>query len=199
MADFDSTQTSRARLLASAKTLFAKNGYEQTSTATIVRDAGTSESQLVRYFGGKAGLLEAIFNDSWSPLIEQTQKVVASAGSSREAVSTILRTVIESFGNDHELAFIFLFEGRRIRTASHEVQISKGFQQFNELICSLIRRGQEDGSFRLQTNEAAVAAALMGAAEGMIRERLVAERSGKPKPFNDAEIGEVFAAIMSAL
>ena len=52
---------SRARLLAAGKSLFARLGYEFTSTATIARDAGTSESQLIRYFGSKAGLLETIF------------------------------------------------------------------------------------------------------------------------------------------
>ena len=37
-------------------------------TASIAREAGSSESQLIRYFGGKAGLLEAIFNESWTAL-----------------------------------------------------------------------------------------------------------------------------------
>src|SRR5436190_15910997 len=30
------------------------------------REAGSSESQLMRYFGGKAGLLDTIFNESWA-------------------------------------------------------------------------------------------------------------------------------------
>ena len=47
--DPDSTHTSRSRLLAAGKTLFARHGYEQASTAAIAREAGTSESQLVRY------------------------------------------------------------------------------------------------------------------------------------------------------
>src|SRR5262249_320630 len=63
--DPDSTSTSRSRLLAAGKELFARHGYEQASTAAIARLAGTSESQLVRYFDGKAGLLQAIFNESW--------------------------------------------------------------------------------------------------------------------------------------
>ena len=65
----DNTQTSRMRLLNAGKTLFAKNGYEQTSTAAIARESGSSESQLIRYFGGKAGLLEAIFNESFANFV----------------------------------------------------------------------------------------------------------------------------------
>jgi len=73
--ELDSTLTSRGRLLLSGKTLFARNGYEQTSTSAIAREAGSSESQLVRYFSGKSGLLEAIFNESWKPLNETIGKL----------------------------------------------------------------------------------------------------------------------------
>ena len=76
VVDPDSTQTSRRRLLEAGKALFARFGFEQTSTAIIAREAGTSESQLVRYYKGKAGLLEAIFNDCWAALNQHVQGVV---------------------------------------------------------------------------------------------------------------------------
>src|SRR5512132_955363 len=84
--DGDNTQTSRMRLLSAGRTLFAKNGYEQTSTATIARESGSSESQLIRYFGGKAGLLEAIFNESWASLNQRTEPYIEGAAHGREAI-----------------------------------------------------------------------------------------------------------------
>ena len=63
-----STDGSRTRLLQAARSLFARNGFEQTSTSAIAREAGTSESQLVRYFGTKAGVLDAIFEEAWTPM-----------------------------------------------------------------------------------------------------------------------------------
>ncbi len=113
--DADSTQTSRSRLLNAGKTLFAKNGYEQTSTAAIAREAGSSESQLIRYFGGKAGLLEAIFNDSWRILGEGVQEHLATAAHGRDAILKLLVMMIQAFSRDHDIAFLFLFEGRRMR------------------------------------------------------------------------------------
>ena len=53
--DLDGTQSSRLRLLASAKMLMSRHGYEQASTSAIAREAATSESQLMRYFGGVVG------------------------------------------------------------------------------------------------------------------------------------------------
>jgi len=197
--DPDSTQTSRSRLLAAGKTLFARHGYEQASTAAIAREAGTSESQLVRYFDGKAGLLEAIFNESWRPLNEEVQKRIANSPHARDAVLGVLSAVTKAFGQDPELAFLFLFEGRRVRGATQEIVLSKGFLQFSELVRALIRRGQQDGSFPPEFSDAAVASAVMGAAEGMIRDRLIAQRFGRPSPFSEREIRHIFAAMLQGL
>src|SRR5205085_9814496 len=144
--DGDNTQTSRMRLLASGQSLFSSLGYEQSSTAAIAREAGTSESQLVRYFGGKSGLLEAIFNEAWGGLNEAITSHVDAAEHGREAILRILSLIVEAFGRDHDIAFLFLFEGRRIR--GNDVSLSRGFLAFYELVHQLIRRGQEDGSFR---------------------------------------------------
>src|SRR5881296_289904 len=113
--DGDSTQTSRRRLLESGKSLFAKYGFEQTSTAAIAREAGTSESQLVRYYRSKVGLLETIFNESWGELNRRIQQVVMAATDAREALVGVLECVTEAFGNDAALAYLLLFEGRRLR------------------------------------------------------------------------------------
>jgi AcrR family transcriptional regulator len=199
MLDTESTQTARTRLLASGKTLFARLGYEQTSTAAIAREAFTSESQLVRHFEGKAGLLAAIFDESWRPLNDAIQAVVADASNAREAVLAVLSTVMTAFAKDHELAFLLLFEGRRVRGAG-EIVLSRGFVEFTELLQRLVRRGQRDGTFpATQHNPAAVAAALIGAAEALIRDRLICERAGKPMPYSEADMSAVFAAMLAGL
>jgi AcrR family transcriptional regulator len=195
--DGDSTQTSRARLLAAGKSLFGRLGYEQTSTATIARESGSSESQLIRYFGGKAGLLEAIFNESWGGLTDAIAQGVAEASHGRDAILNVLGLFIDAFGRDHDVAFLFLFEGRRIR--GNEVVLSKGFLQFFDLICSLVKRAQEDGSFRSDLSEKVLASALLGAAEGMIRDRMIAERTGQENPFDDAVIRRAFEAVVNGL
>ena len=195
--DPDQTLTARTRLLAAGKELFAREGYEQASTAAIAKAAGTSESQLMRYFGGKAGLLAAIFNESWAHLNDEIQRLIANAPHAGEAVLGVLAAVTRAFGADPELAVLFLFEGRRIRGTS-EVVLSKGFVEFNDLIRALIRRGQQDGSFRPDFSDGALAAALMGAAEGMMRERFVSERAGK-RPFAEREVRRVFAALLTGV
>lgn len=179
--------------------LFARNGYEQTSTAAIAREAGSSESQLIRYFGGKAGLLEAIFNDSWVALNEVVGQQVDSAAHGREAIVRILGLMIQAFSRDHDIAFLFLFEGRRMRGGGHEVLLSKGFQRFMEAIDALLERGRQDGSFRTDIDPRILSSAMLGCAEGMIRDRVLAERNNQPNPFEDSSILRTFTAMVNGL
>ena len=198
-SNFDSTQTSRQRLLEAGKLLFSKQGFEQTSTAAIAREAGTSESQLVRYYRSKIGLLEAIFNENWKELNYRIQQVVMAATDAREALAGVLECITEAFGKDPALAYLLLFEGRRMRGGSSEIILSKGFIEFDNLLHVLIHRGKRDGTFRTDLNDDALAAALLGATEAMVRDRLLAQRAGRPMPYGDQELRAIFLALMHGL
>jgi len=199
LPDFDSTQTSRVRLLTAGRTLFARNGYEQTSTAAIARASGSSESQLIRYFGGKAGLLEAIFNDAWTALNDAVAHQLDDAAHGREVILRLLGTMIQALSRDHDIAFLFLFEGRRMRGGSQEVQLSDGFQKFMQFVGKAIDRGQEDGSFRTDIAPQVLCSAMLGCAEGMIRDRIMSERANHPHTLDDEAILKTFTAMVNGL
>ena len=198
-SETDSTQSSRQRLLDAGKLLFARHGFEQAATAAIAREAGTSESQLVRYFQSKAGLLEAIFNESWQTLNHDIQQVVVAATNAREALAGVLETVTRDFSKDPDLAHLLLFEGRRIRGATSEIKLSKGFIEFENLLRVLIHRGKRDGTIRDNLQEMAAASALIGTTEAMIRDRLIAKRAGKESPFTDDDVRAIFFAFLDGM
>ncbi len=111
----------------------------------------------------------------------------------------MLETVTDSFGRDPDLAFLLLFEGRRVRGESSEIVLSQGFIEFANLIRLLIQRGKKDGTFRVELSDEAMASAILGATEGMIRDRLMAQRAGKADPFSVAEIRSIFLAFLTGL
>ncbi len=197
--DIGRNSSCRARLLAASKSLFARFGYEQSSTAAIAREAGTSESQLVRYFETKAGLLRAVFDESWIPLNEQVRRVIAAAGTARQAMLAVAATMEQALGEDPELAFLFLLEGRRVRGAEREIILSDGLLAFEEQMRRLVLRGQADGSFSKALSHCAIAAAVNGAMEGMVRDRLVAARSGEQPAFSEGEINQVLVVLLEGL
>ena len=132
--------SSRSRLLRAAKRLFARLGYEQTATSAIAREAGTSESQLMRYFGGKVGLLDALFNDAWAEINERVRKVAQEAPSSREAIVDVLHLIATALARDPDLATLFLFEGRRMRGDEPRLRVPAGMHVFAEVVKGLVRR-----------------------------------------------------------
>jgi AcrR family transcriptional regulator len=190
--------TSRTRLIQAGKGLFAQLGYEHTPTSAIAREAGTSESQLVRNFGSKAGLLEAIFEESWKPMNARVRDLLTDARDGRAAVRVVLATILAALDADQDLATIFLFEGRRIRGDSHEIRVSAGFREFADVVQRLIKRGQKDGSFAPALDPVAIAAALVGASEGMVRERVLARRGGTSRPYTDKQVLRIFDLLLDA-
>jgi len=192
-------QTSQVRLLAAAKTLFAELGYEQASTSAIARRAGTSESQLVRYFEGKRGLLAAIFDAGWEPLNRQIEQAVTRANDEPAALRMILTSVITAFERDSELACLFLFEGRRVRASGREFELSRGYLDFVDRLQQIIRRGQKARTISGKLDPVVLCSALIGAAEGMMRDRLIIERSARTKPFSQEAVHRVFEILLDGI
>jgi len=183
-------------LLIAAKTLFAESGYEQTSTAAIARNAGTSESQLVRHFGGKRGLLNAIFDDSWRELNQLIEQRVAKTSDPVTAIQEVFLVVIQAFQRDPALAYLLLFEGRRVREGGRRLELSQGYKGFMQLLQHLIRSAQQSGMIAPSVAASALASALTGAAEGMVRDLMIAKQSGQRQPFSRAQMLRVFAGLL---
>jgi AcrR family transcriptional regulator len=93
-------KSSRNRILVTAKTLFASLGYDNTSTAVIARNAGTSESQLMKHFGGKAGLLETIFTEGWNRINTQLEDCFKSIADLNGKLSCVPTVVLSNLDQD---------------------------------------------------------------------------------------------------
>jgi len=181
-----------------AKVLFARQGFENVSTAVIAREAVTSESQLVKIFGGKAGLLDAVLNDGWRPINDRVQRLAQDSTNAREATLGALSELVDAFESDHEFAFLALFEARRVRSGDPAVGESQGAIAFNDVLLRMIRRGQKDGSFSHDFNENAVASALLGVAEALARERAIAQRDGKRSAFGEREVRRILDQVLDS-
>lgn len=192
------TASSRDRLLLAAKHLFAAHGYEQTATSAIARKAGTSESQLMRYFGGKVGLLEALFEDAWMHLNTRVERAIAAAGDNRVALLDAMQAVVSAMSRDADLARLALFEGRRIRGDEARVRVSRGHTRFAETVRDLVRKAQAAHELDPSLDASAITSALLGATEAMIRDRLLA-KSGSARGFAEREIRRTLEAMLDGM
>src|SRR3954471_19155524 len=140
-------ESSHDRILEAAKSLFSTRGFENTSTAKIAKEAKSSESQLVKHFGGKEGLLEAIFDDGWKRMGYMFEAVEV-AGTPREKLRMLLDLFLRVFEQDPLLKELMLLEGRRIRKDSKGVLLTRGYGQFVEMVERILTVMDQRGELR---------------------------------------------------
>jgi AcrR family transcriptional regulator len=189
--------SSHDRILASAKHLFAHSGYENTSTVAIARLAGTSESQLMKHFGSKQGLLIAILDRGWAGISERL-KVADNGNSPAERLVTVLEAVAIELENDGELKDLMMLESRRVRKDNTDVLMSSGFRKFTGLIDEILLHMRNEGMIRRDVNLEAVRAAYVGMVEGLLRDQVVARRSEFHANYGLDDIRKVLEILVAA-
>lgn len=190
--------SSHDRILAAAKQLFASRGYENTSTVAIARLAGTSESQLMKHFGSKEGLLEAIFEQGWERM-GYALRGIHELPTPAEKLLALLDLVLAAFDRDPQAKELLLLEGRRVRKEGRMVLLTRGYQEFVKTIDSLLLEMRAAGEIRSDANLQAIRSGLMGMMEGMMRDHLLARRTGYPADYSTEDIRKFFANILRAL
>ncbi|HTU46432.1 MAG TPA: TetR/AcrR family transcriptional regulator [Bryobacteraceae bacterium] len=170
------------RLLHAGKKLFASQGFENATTSGIAREAGTSESQLVKYFGSKEGLLQKIFEDGWMKL-NFVYTAASVSNSPVESLRVIFELLVKMLSQDRELRDLMLFEGRRIRGKNSEILLTSGYYRLFDEVTRMLQSILKDTALGQKLRPQVVSCALIGMLESMLRDQAIAERkTGKPDP-----------------
>ena len=190
--------SSRDRIREGAKALFAQRGYEATTTAAICRLAGTSQSQLIKHFINKQGVLEAIFEYAWEQLNPAVQLAIERNPSPTHKLKTVVDMALSFLQKDRDLRTIFLLEGRRIRGDGHMVVLVPGFLDFIRTLDGVLKEMNARGELVPNVHPQAVRSALMGAFEGLLRDQMLARTSRFPAAYSEADLPAVFSCFLSA-
>lgn len=188
--------SSHDRILQAGRSLFSEDGYENTTTSAIARRAGTSESQLIKHFSSKEGLLEGIFDQAWQRMAQGVQSVQRKEAPPLERLRALTELMIAALESDKQIRTLMLLEGRRIRKHGHMVMMTRGFQQVLEVLDGILRELQYSGRLRPDLHPEAVRSALIGSFEGLLRDQLLAERADFPAHYDGTELRTVFRAVL---
>ncbi|HWR13679.1 MAG TPA: TetR/AcrR family transcriptional regulator [Terriglobales bacterium] len=190
--------SSHDRILAAAKRLFASQGYEATSTMAIARLAGTSESQMMKHFGSKEGLLEAILDVGWKSM-EPALAALQSMIPGPEKLLAMLDVVLNTLHEDPDLKELLLLEGRRIRREGRMVILSPGYVRFVQMVDDILKKMADSGTLRPGLAPEAVRSAIMGMAEGMMRDQVLARRREFPANYSLDDYPKLFALCLKSV
>jgi AcrR family transcriptional regulator len=192
------TASTHERLREAAKTLFAEHGYEATSTAEICRIAATSQSQLIKHFVNKQGLLEAIFEHAWEQIRPVIHLGVEAASSPSEKLIIVGETMLTILTNDKELRALFLREGHRIHADGQMASMVPGFLEFVTTLDGILNELVAAGELRPDMHPQALRSGLMGAFEGILRDQFLARPSHFPADYSESEARAAFRAFISS-
>jgi TetR/AcrR family fatty acid metabolism transcriptional regulator len=186
----------KGRILDAAVRLFASNGYENTSTLSIARAAGTSETQLLKNFINKQGLLEAVFAEIMANmlrLVDDVQLLPSSRAKLREFFRLFTLWIIEN----PALAKMLLLDMRRIREKhGGQVLIAPGTPEFLRRIDRMLEDAERAGQMKCTMRPELIRLALLGAAKEMFRDSFVGEESLRLRICTD-EIEEMLDHLLS--
>ena len=193
-----SLASSRERMREAAKALFAERGYESTTTAAICRLAGTSQSQIIKHFTDKQGLLEAVFEHAWEQINPAIRLATEKVSSPRERLKIMVDMVLSFLEKDAELRTVFLLEGRRIRGDGQMVVLVPGFLDFVKMLDGVLKEMAAKGELLPGIHPQALRSGLMGAFEGLLRDQLLARPSRFPASYTEGDARAVFSAFLSS-
>lgn len=191
--------SSRDRILLAAKDLFAKNGYENTSTVAIARQAGTSESQLMKHFGSKQGLLFAILDQGWTAILRRAYALTSAPHRSPQSLIDVLESYIVELEQDSAMKSLLVMESRRARRENAGAAPGEGSLQFGSLVESVLRDLKNQGALRHDLNLTATKAALFGMVEGLLFEEVISTRNQRESLYTAEDIRRVLEAFVSFL
>ena len=190
--------SSHDRIQEAAKALFAERGFEDASTAEICRLAGTSQSQLIKHFTNKQGILEAIFEHAWEQLNPAVQLAIEKIPSPTDKLKIVIDMVLSFLQRDRDQRTIFLLEGRRMRGDGHMVVLVPGFLDFIRTLDRILKEMIACGELAPGVHPHAIRSALMGAFEGLLRDQMLARTSRFPAAYAEADFRAVLSSFLSA-
>jgi AcrR family transcriptional regulator len=132
-----------------AARVFAQRGYHGTSIDDLVEATGLQRGGLYHYMDGKEDLLIAIHERFIEPLLENARVIVAEDLPADEALRRLAHALMNDIANYRDQVTVFLHEWRAITPGPAWRRVRTARREFEQIIESVLVRGQETGIFAI--------------------------------------------------
>ena len=157
----------RRIILDAAVRVFARQGFHTCRVSDIADEAGVAYGLVYHYFGSKDEVLDTLFLERWSVLLEAIRETDAQAMPAREKLHGIASFIVDSYRHDPELMKVIIVEVTRAANSFGRTHLAKIGEAYG-LIADIVRKAQADGSFRATVTPEFAAMAFYGAIEQVL-------------------------------
>jgi TetR/AcrR family transcriptional regulator, fatty acid metabolism regulator protein len=152
-------------ILAAAVRVFARKGYYACRVGDIAEEAGVSHGLLYHYFSSKEEVLEIVFRETWSELLEAMRRVEESDEPAPEKLRQVAAILLRAWRRDPDLVRVLVREVARSPQLPGRVdEIGQAFRSIERMV----ERGQEEGDLRADVDPRLASWILYGAIEEIL-------------------------------
>jgi AcrR family transcriptional regulator len=135
----------RRLILDAAVRVFARKGYHSCRVGDITEEAGVAHGLLYHYFASKEEVLETVFRDTWTEVLEAFRGIEASDEPPREQLRHVAAILLRSWSREPDLVRVLVREVARSPQVQSKVdELSEAFKAIERIVA----RGQKAGAFR---------------------------------------------------
>ena len=189
----------RRAILHAAVRVFAEKGYHGCRIADVARAAGVAYGLVYHYFQSKEELLESVFAEQWSILVNALRAIDAGPGTAPEKLEAMLAFVFDVFKTAPAAVRVLLLEVTRTPHALRAGSTRETFEAAVRIVADVVARGQERGELRGDLDPMLVAAGLLGALELALTGMVVGLVSAPDEAAVDRARAQIAALVLGGL
>jgi len=170
----DKKALKRQRLLESAVTVFARDGFHQARISDIATEAGVGHGTFYLYFDGKEEVLLAIHDELMKQALDEVRHATSTGTNAVEKLELLTRALYKMVEENRALTQLLLVESRYMRQFMRSGAMNR-IQDFVDFVEEILREGVEDGTFRPDMHAKSVATFLFSGMDGVITRWLLGD------------------------
>jgi AcrR family transcriptional regulator len=154
----------RRLILDAAVRVFARQGFHTCRVSDIADEAGVAYGLVYHYFGSKDEILDTLFTERWSILLQAIAETDAQDLPAREKLRAIASFIVDSYRHDPDLMKVIIVEVTRAANTfgrTHLGEINEAYAG----IAGIVSQAQEEGVFKTDVTAEFAAMAFYGAIE----------------------------------
>jgi AcrR family transcriptional regulator len=145
---------SRAKIIATARRLFAERGFDGCNVSQIAKQAGMSQGNLYWHFPSKKAIFQAVLVEGFQAIGATMAEAATSAGSGLEKFDRFLGAFLaltrEPGGDEFVMIMLtFLGQGGTGKFAEFGISTEQIGSGYHQALNAIFAQGQADGSFLL--------------------------------------------------
>jgi TetR/AcrR family fatty acid metabolism transcriptional regulator len=157
----------RQQILEGAVRVFARQGFHTCRVSDIAEEAGVAYGLVYHYFQSKDQILDTLFTERWSVLLQVIADTDAQDLAAREKLRAIAAFIIDSYRHDPDLMKVIIVEVTRAANTfgrTHLPEIREAYAG----IAAIVQRAQDEGVFTDEVTAEFAAMAYYGAIEQVL-------------------------------